>query len=65
MSLFDSQVTFCYTRDLTEAARFYEELIGLPLVLDQGGCQICRVAEGAYVAFCGRENAPRPHRCSR
>lgn len=60
MSLFDSQITFCYTRDLLETARFYEELMGLPLVLDQGGCRIYRVAEGAYVGFCARENAPRP-----
>lgn len=60
MAPFDSQITFCYTRDLGETARFYEEHFGLPLVLDQGGCRIYRVAEGAYVGFCGREGAPRP-----
>jgi catechol 2,3-dioxygenase-like lactoylglutathione lyase family enzyme len=57
---FDSQITFCYTRDLDETARFYEELLGLSLVLDQGGCRIYRVTAGAYVGFCGREGAPRP-----
>jgi catechol 2,3-dioxygenase-like lactoylglutathione lyase family enzyme len=57
---FDSQITFCYTRDLDGTARFYEEHFGLPLVLDQGGCRIYRVAERAYVGFCGRETAPRP-----
>lgn len=44
MSTFDAQITFCYTRDLTETARFYEETLGLATVLDQGECRIYRVA---------------------
>ena len=60
MSEFDAQVTFCSTRDLDAAARFYEELIGLELVLDQGKCRIWRVAGDAYQGFCARREAPRP-----
>ena len=33
---FDAQITFCYTPDLAGTARFYEEMMGLPLALDQG-----------------------------
>ncbi len=52
------QITFLYTRDLKQTARFYEELMGLPLALDQGGCRIYRVAGSAYLGFCERETAP-------
>ncbi len=52
------QITFLYTRDLEATARFYEERLGLPLALDQGGCRIYRTAGEAYVGFCEREEAP-------
>ena len=35
----DRQITFLYTRDLATTARFYEQILGLPLVLDQGSCR--------------------------
>ena len=60
MSPIDAQITFCYTRDLPRTARFYEEVVGLRLVLDQGGCRIYRTAAGAYLGFCGRDDADRP-----
>jgi catechol 2,3-dioxygenase-like lactoylglutathione lyase family enzyme len=60
MTDFDAQITFCYTRDLPATARFYEQTLGLPLVLDQGGCRIYRGAGDAYLGFCGREEAPVP-----
>jgi catechol 2,3-dioxygenase-like lactoylglutathione lyase family enzyme len=60
VAAFESQITFCSTRDLQETARFYEGLLGLSPVLDQGGCRIYRVAGGAYLGFCGRETAPHP-----
>lgn len=60
MDLFDAQITFCYTRDLAGTARFYEDVLALPLALDQGGCRIYRTAGGAYLGFCGREDAARP-----
>ena len=55
MALFDAGITFCYTRDLKQTAQFYEEIMGLPLVLDQGGCRIYEVSPGAYFGFCERE----------
>ena len=55
MALFDAGITFCYTRDLKRTAQFYEEVLGLPLVLDQGGCRIYGVSDGAHFGFCERE----------
>ncbi len=55
----DQQVTFFYTRDLAETARFYEEIMGLELVLDQGVCRIYRVSQDGFVGFCENENAPK------
>ncbi len=54
------QITFLYTEDLAKTAHFYEEVLALPLVLDQGGCRIYRVREGAYLGACEREDALRP-----
>ncbi len=58
--VFDAQITFCYTRDLEGTARFYEDVLFLPLVLDQGRCRIYRVSNKAYVGFCKKDDAPRP-----
>lgn len=60
MDAFDAQITFCYTPDLEATARFYEEVLGLELALDQGVCRIYRVASGAFLGFCTRADAPRP-----
>jgi catechol 2,3-dioxygenase-like lactoylglutathione lyase family enzyme len=54
----DQQITFLYTRDLAATARFYEEVLGLPLVLDQGDCRIYRVSGDGYLGFCRRASAP-------
>ncbi len=54
----DQQVTFLYTRDLGVTAHFYEEILGLPLVLDQGSCRIYGVSSNGYLGFCQREEAP-------
>ena len=48
----DQQVTFLHARDLAETAVFYEEILGLPLVLDQGSCRIYRTGGDAYLGFC-------------
>ncbi len=50
----DQQITFLYTRDLETTARFYEEVLGLPLALDQGACRIYRVSGDGYLGFCHR-----------
>lgn len=57
---FGQQVTFLYTRDLAAAAHFYEEMLALPLVLDQGACRIYRVARDAFLGICVRADAPPP-----
>ncbi|HHY55818.1 MAG TPA: VOC family protein [Chloroflexi bacterium] len=50
-------VTFLYTADLGETARFYEMVLGLPLVLDQGQCRIYRVSADGFLGFCARSGA--------
>lgn len=56
---FDQQVTFLYTLDLETTKHFYEEVMGLALVLDQGGCRIYRVSDDGFLGFCQREEAQR------
>jgi catechol 2,3-dioxygenase-like lactoylglutathione lyase family enzyme len=46
------QVTFLHTTDLQAMHAFYGELLGLPLVLDQGPCRIYRAAGDAFLGFC-------------
>ncbi len=55
MTAFGASITFCTTTDLEATSRFYGEVLGLPLVLDQGRCRIWRVAGGGYLGFCLRE----------
>jgi catechol 2,3-dioxygenase-like lactoylglutathione lyase family enzyme len=51
-------VAFVATRDLAASAQFYEQVLGLVLVLDQGSCRIYRVAGEAFLGLCLRETAP-------
>ncbi len=44
-------ITFLYYRDLTRAEAFYRDVLGLPLVIDQGFAKIFRLAEGAHVGL--------------
>jgi catechol 2,3-dioxygenase-like lactoylglutathione lyase family enzyme len=55
---FDQQVTFLYTRDLAATDHFYTQLMGLPLVLDQGSCRIYRVGPDSFLGFCQRAETP-------
>ena len=48
----DQQVTFLAARDLQATAAFYEQLINLPLIFDQGTCRIYQAAGGAFLGFC-------------
>jgi lactoylglutathione lyase len=43
------QITFFYYKDLDEAARFYGEVLGLEMVIDQGFAKVFRVAGSAFV----------------
>jgi catechol 2,3-dioxygenase-like lactoylglutathione lyase family enzyme len=55
---FDAGITFCATTDLDATSAFYETLLGLPMVLDQGECRIYRAAPGCYVGFCRKDEQP-------
>lgn len=54
----EQQITFLYTHDLAATARFYEDVLGLMLVLDQGDCRIYRSGPDGYVGFCRRQAGP-------
>jgi len=49
-----------YVRDLHISAAFYENLLGLPLALDQGSCRIYRVAGNAFLGICQQRDAVAP-----
>jgi predicted enzyme related to lactoylglutathione lyase len=44
-------ITFLYYRDLPRAMRFYEDVMGFRLAIDQGWSKIYRIAEGAHVGL--------------
>ncbi len=44
-------ITFLYYRDLPAAMRFYEDILGLPLTIDQGWCKIYQICPGAHVGL--------------
>lgn len=44
-------ITFFYYRDLPAAMLFYEDIMGLPLVIDQGWCKIYEICPGAHVGL--------------
>ncbi|MCS6869841.1 MAG: VOC family protein [Anaerolineae bacterium] len=47
-------ITFLYVPQLEPVVRFYGELFGLPLALDQGTCRIYRIAAQSYLGVCQR-----------
>lgn len=46
------QITFIYVSDLAVADEFYGGVLGLEMVLDQGGCHIYRVTETSFLGAC-------------
>jgi predicted enzyme related to lactoylglutathione lyase len=59
-----SQITFLYFKDLSKAGYFFEEILGLPKVVDQGFARIYRLAGGAFIGivdeaqgYCGAPEA--------
>jgi predicted enzyme related to lactoylglutathione lyase len=44
-------ITFFYYRDLPTAMRFYEDILGLSLAIDQGWCKIYQICPGAHVGL--------------
>lgn len=54
-----AQITFLYTTDFAKTLPFYEDVLALRLVLDQGGCRIYHIVGSAYLGICQRRE-PRP-----
>lgn len=50
----DQQVTFLYSSDLAKTAVFYQKILQMRLVLDQGSCQIFQTTPTAFLGFCAR-----------
>ncbi len=44
-------ITFLYYRDLPRAIRFYEDIMGLTLEIDQGWSKIYRVTAAGYIGL--------------
>ncbi len=51
----DAQITFLPSSDLAQSREFYERILGLELVTDQGTCHIYRVTTSAFLGVCERE----------
>lgn len=49
---FTQQITFLHSHDLQTTRQFYEGLLELPLVRDQGSCLIFEVTPNAFLGFC-------------
>ncbi|MBN1264645.1 MAG: VOC family protein [Anaerolineales bacterium] len=49
---FDQTIMFLGTKNLAEAAEFYEQILGLELVRDQEVCRIYRTSPGSFLGFC-------------
>jgi catechol 2,3-dioxygenase-like lactoylglutathione lyase family enzyme len=56
----DHQITFLYTAEMVATTHFYEDLLGLPLELDQGTCRIYRASSAGFIGFCERDGATPP-----
>jgi predicted enzyme related to lactoylglutathione lyase len=44
-------ITWLYYRDLQSAQRFYEDIMGFNMEVDQGWSKIYKIREGAYVGL--------------
>lgn len=49
---FEQFIVFLRAADLEATAQFYEQVLCLPLVREQGTCRIYRVGAGGYLGFC-------------
>lgn len=48
----DEHITFIYTENLEQSARFYEQMMSLTLWLDQGSCRIYRLSSSSFLGIC-------------
>ena len=54
-------IPWLYYRDLPRAMRFYEEVMGFEMVVDQGWSKIYRIRDGAYIGLVdGEKGYHRP-----
>ena len=51
----DAQITFLPSSDLERSRTFYEEVLGLELVTDQGSCHIYRITNEAFLGVCVKD----------
>jgi catechol 2,3-dioxygenase-like lactoylglutathione lyase family enzyme len=54
----NAAITFLKTTDLEKTTQFYQDVLNLKLVLDQGTCRIFRILPRAYVGFCIQDKEP-------
>ena len=52
----DAQITFLPVSDLDRSRAFYEGVLGLHLMVDQGTCHIFKAASEAYIGMCANED---------
>ncbi|MBI9034173.1 MAG: VOC family protein [Bacteroidales bacterium] len=45
-------ITFLKCHDLNITTEFYTSIFELKMVLDQGGCRIFKINNGAFIGFC-------------
>ena len=53
-------ITFLYYRDLPAAVRFYEDVLGLTLAIDQGWSRIYRVSPDGYLGLVDERRGMNP-----
>jgi predicted enzyme related to lactoylglutathione lyase len=54
----NAAITFLKTTDLEKTTHFYQDVLKLKLVLDQGTCRIFRILRGSYIGFCIQDKEP-------
>ncbi|MBD2727789.1 VOC family protein [Nostoc sp. FACHB-892] len=54
------QITFFYTHNLNASIKFYEEMLGFELWLDQGTCRIYTVSSSGYLGLCQTSEISTP-----
>ena len=58
----NQQITFYYSDQFEATRNFYQIILGLKLVLDQGKCLIFEVSTTGYIGFCDKsEISPNDH----
>lgn len=57
----DGTLVFTYYRDLPKACAFYQDVLGLRLVVDQGWCKIFQIRELSFIGLVdGEHGTHRP-----